>query len=512
LPNEVNTETITAIKTKLKNRLKNLSQIAETYYKHLSKFAVITGTNTSNWFEIERLNNGKTSVKIFNSKSEKKEIKIFDKLYAKEHTKEIWVYGLDGKDTFKVTGNNKNTIPLRIIGGQNNDTYNIKNGKRVTIYDFKTQKNTFKTTKGKRKLFNNYKANVYNYKKLKYNQNQLIPTIGSNPDDGLKIGIKNIFTVYGFERNPFTQQHTLKAAYYFATNGFDIKYNAEFASIFNQWNFLLETHFTSPNFSTNYYGFGNKTNNKEKEFGANYHRVKISTYNAFPSLKWIGRMGASFKIGGSIESIEVENTPNRFINTTTISTGKRKNYAGFRASYFYENYDNNAFPTLGMSISLETGWKTNINNSNENNSYIKPSIGITYKLISSGKIVVATKLKGTIINGGNFEFYNAASIGGNNGLRGYRNQRFIGNKSFYQNTDIRFNLRNVKTELLPLQIGLFGGFDYGRVWLKNEKSTHWKTSYGAGFWVTAAEMINFNASVFNSNDGTYFNFGLGFEF
>lgn len=512
MPDEVKDETISAIKIKLKGRLKNLTKIAKIYYKHFSKYAIVKGNDKDNWFDIERLQNGQTSIKIFNIKKGEKGTQVFDKVYAKNETHEIWVYGLDDKDVFNVTGLKNNIIPLRIVGGQNNDEYIIESGKRVSIYDYKTKKNIFTTNKGKQKLFNNYEANSYNYKKLKFSQNLLIPYMGSNPDDGLKIGINNIFTVYGFERNPFTAQHTLNAAYFFANKGFDIKYNAEFANIFHKWNFLLETEYTNPNYSVNFYGLGNETINNEDDLGEDYHRVRLSTYAAAPSLKWNGRMGAQFKIGGLIESIEVEKTEDRYINTIDYILDKRKTYVGFKTSYNYENYDSKALPTTGMNVSLETGWKSNIENANENHAFITPSLSFNHKVSSNGKIVLATKFKGNIIIGDNFEFYNAASIGGLDGLRGYRNQRFTGNKSFYQNTDIRFNLRKVKTELVPLQIGLFGGFDYGRVWLDNENSTNWKTSYGAGFWLVGAEMINLNLSIFNSKDGAYLKFGLGFGF
>ncbi|PHR72163.1 MAG: phosphoesterase [Lutibacter sp.] len=512
LPNEVIDETTVTIKNMLKNRLNHLPKIAKDYYSHLAKFGVVKGTDKDNWFEIERLPNGQTSIKTFNIKKGEKGGLTFEKLFSKDETKEIWIYALDDEDVFEVIGVNNSVIPLRLIGGQNNDTYIIESSKRVTIYDYKTKKNTFNTTKGKRKLFNNYEANTYNYKKLKYSKNQFTPIIGSNPDDGFKIGINNIYTVYGFERNPFTKQHRLNATYYSATKGFDIQYTFESANIFNKWNFLIETKITSPNYSINYFGFGNNTINNEELYGENYHRVKLSTYAFTPSLKWKGRMGAEFKVGASYEGIEVENITGRFINTVPNTIEKRKNYLGINALYHYENYDNKAFPTLGMSTTIETNWKTNTDDADENHLSVKPSISFDHKLTASGKIVFATKLSGNIIFGDNFEFYNAASIGGKNGLRGYRNQRFTGNQSFYQNTDIRFNLKKVKTRLIPLQIGLFGGFDYGKVWLDNEDSKNWKTSYGGGFWLVGADMLNLNFSLFDSKDGAQFVFGFGFEF
>lgn len=513
MPAEVQGETIIKIKNTLKSRLYNLPKIAKKYFKHLEKFPVVRGTDKDNWFEIERLSNGNTTIKSYNIKNNEKGSLIFKRTYDKKETSEIWVYGLNEDDVFNVTGVENNIIPLRLIGGQNNDIYNIKSGKRVTIYDFKSKKNTFETDKGHKKLVDDYDINLFNYKKLKYSQNRIIPIAGYNPDDGIKLGVTNLLTIYGFERNPFTQQHTIKAAYFFATSGYEIGYDVEFANVFNNWNIFAKSIFTSPNFTRNFYGYGNETKNYEDIFGEDYHRVRLSTYGVAPLLKNIGRMGGEFKIGASFESIEIEKTDNRFINLLPIFTEQRKNYVGINGSYFYQNFNETTFPTLGMAVSLEAGWKTNINTDNtENNGFITPAIGFNYNLTSNGKLILATKFKGNFIIGDNFLFYNAASIGGKDGLRGYNNNRFTGNTSYYQNTDLRYNITNIKTRLVPLQVGVFGGFDYGRVWYAGEDSNDWKTSYGAGFWLNAAKLVNINISVFGATEGPYVRFGLGFGF
>ncbi len=512
LPDEVKTETIDEIKLKLKNRLKNLSHIAKTYYEYLTENVIVKGTDKDNWFEIERLNDGNTSIKIYNIRDDKKTSLIHNKTYLKDETQEIWVYGFNEKDVFRVFGNGKTDIAIKIIGGQNNDRYIVENGKKITIYDYKSKKNTFETNKGRHRLTDDYEINSYHYKKHKYRRYMPIPILGYNPDDGLKLGLKNLFTVYGFERNPFSQQHTLNFSYYFATKGIDLMYSGEFANVFNNWNLFVKAIFTSPNYTINYFGLGNETENLEDELGDDYYRVRVSARTLYPSFTWRGRMGSRFDLGGSMEGVEIENTEDRFINTVPNLPEGRQYYLGAKASYLYENYDNNAFPTLGMSAQLDTGWKTNMNNYDENNAYITPSLSINYKLVSSGRIVLATKLKANFIIGDNFEFYNAANIGGKDGLRGYRNQRFTGDTSYYQNTDIRYNLRSMKTGIIPIQIGLFGGFDYGRVWLEGEDSNDWKTSYGGGLSIVGAEMLNVNLSIFNSLEGAYFKVGLGFGF
>ena len=165
-----------------------------------------------------------------------------------------------------------------------------------------------------------------------------------------------------------------------------------------------------------------------------------------------------------------------------------------------------------MGFELTSGWKTNTNGNFDDNFYLTPALNINYRLTGNGRLVLATKLKGNLVYGDNIEFYNAASIGGNDGLRGYRNQRFTGDRSFYQNTDLRFRIKSVRTSLLPLQMGVYGGFDYGRVWLDGEDSNDWKTSFGGGFSLVGVDMINLNAGLFGSEDGVYLRFGLGYQF
>ena len=511
-PEEVQDITIQLIKKKLKGRRKNLQKISDTYFNHINKFQVIKGTQKDDLFEIERLPNGQTKVTAYRIKKGERGPIFHQKTFNHKQTKEIWIYGLDDTDTFIVKGEGSQLIKLRIIGGQNNDTYHITNGKKVKVYDHKSKENTFKTNLGRKNLTDDYNTNVYDYKKLKNNSNVVTPLVGFNPDDGLKIGISNSYTVNGFERNPFTSKHIISAAYYFATDGFELKYNTEFANIVGSWNLGFNALFTSPNYATNFFGFGNNTINLEADDfkEENYNRVKIKKIIGGSSIHWKGDLGAEFKVGLNYQSIKIDETNGRFISTQTINF-KRQNFLNTEASYHFKNTDNPAFTTMGMETELKFGYTSNLKNSN-NFSYLIPEISFDYKLIPSGQLVLATKFKGHLTFGDKFEFYQGANIGGNNGLRGYRNERFTGKDAFYHSTDIRLNLRKFKTSLLPLNIGIYGGFDYGKVWLDSIDSKKWNTSVGGGVFFNAANMTTGNISAFNSDDGLRIAFTLGFAF
>ena len=522
-PEEVKDKTISEIKTKLQGRRRNLQKISDSYFYHVNNFQVIRGTDKEDWFDIERLPNGHTKITAYRLKKGKKKSIFHQRTYNKSETKEIWIYGLDASDTFVVKGAGNHFIKIRIIGGQNNDSYDIINGRKVKVYDFKSKKNTFVTNKGSKKLTDDYETNVYDYKKLKNSELLISPTIGFNPDDGVRIGLSNTYTAYGFERNPFTSQHILNASYYFATNGFDLNYSSEFANVFRTWNLGVKATFTSPNFAINYFGLGNNSlnpaaNELEEE---EYNRVRIKEITAGTFVHWKGDLGAKIKIGVNFQNFKIENTSERFINAELSPNDpvfEGQKFINTEASYQFENTDNPVFTTMGMKTELKLGYTSNLKNDN-NFAYLIPAISFNHKLFSSDKLVLATKLKGHFNFGDSYEFYQAATIGGNrNGLRGYRNQRFTGKNSFYQSTDLRLLLSKVKTSLVPLNIGIYGGFDYGKVWGEQHltinpfSSKNWNNSYGGGVFFNAANMLGANIAAFNSDDGLRIAIHLGFKF
>jgi hypothetical protein len=514
-PKEVRDATVTELKRVLLSRIENIKNTAEEYYKVLNKHATVVGTDKDDWFEIENLSKEETLVRVYRKINGKKKKKYFEKKFHQNDTKEIWVYGLDDEDNFEVLGNKKSKIKIRLVGGQNNDHYIVGDGGgNVSIYDYKSKKNNLKSvSKAKVRLTDQYSTNTYQPLKIRNSFNQFLPVLGFNPDSGLKLGFNNTYTYNGFAQNPFTQQHVLNAGYYFATSGFEADYKGEFANFIGKANFELALGFTTPNFAINFFGFGNETQNLDDILDLDYNRVRLGTFTISPSLVWRGQLGSIAKAGVSYEAIEVEETENRFINSYFLDSGgeTQKKFIGLHAEYSYSNSDNEAFPTMGMSTSLEVGYKTEVDDG-ANFGYIIPSLSFDYKLIPSGKLVLATKWKAHFNVGDDFEFYQGATLGGLDGLRGFRNQRFTGKKSYYQNTDIRLSLGQKRTGILPAALGIYAGFDYGRVWLTNETSNTWHTSYGGGFFYDAANIATLRAAVFNSVDGIRLTFGLGFGF
>ena len=149
---------------------------------------ILTGTDKDDYFEITRKNNDETHVKITRIIDGEKDKVIVDRTFNKGITKEIWVYGLDDKDVFEVKGKTNKYIFMRLIGGQDNDSYIIRNGKRIRVYDHRSKKNTIKENKGARiRLTDIYGLNLFDFNKNITKTSLITPALGFNTDDGFLV-------------------------------------------------------------------------------------------------------------------------------------------------------------------------------------------------------------------------------------------------------------------------------------------------------------------------------------
>lgn len=515
-PEEIrNDERTSWIKDALLSRQKNLIETAKEYYKVINKISVVIGTDKDDYFKIEDVADGKTQITGFRIKNNKRDDKFFDKVYDREITKEIWIYGLDDKDEFEVVGGPKRGPKIRLIGGLSNDIYDISDRNKVFIYDYKSKKNTFKSKAGKKTLTDDYDINSYNPYNLKSDQGLLLPSIGFNPDEGIQLLATNTYTHNGFIKEPFTSRHSISAGFYFATSGYDISYQGDFARFIGKGALRLEAGFTGPNFTFNFFGFGNETPNFDDDLDLDFNRVKLETITFAPSLVWTGRHGSEFGIGTSFEWLKVEETENRFIETfynDNPEIDSENSFLGVHGEYSYENLNSKSFPTLGLTFKVKSGYKWNVSNGDDDFGYLEPELVFYYPIVSSGALVFSSKLGGQVNFGNDFQFFQGATIGAENGLRGYRFQRFTGKRSYFQSSDLRIVTGRVRTGVVPLYLGVYGGFDYGRVWVENDDSNIWNTSYGGGIFINGAGVITLNTGLFNSEDGSRFNFGFSVGF
>jgi hypothetical protein len=516
LPNEVKDETIGHITEKLKSRREKLAEFAVRYRDILLETVLIAGTDKKEKFIITRTQGSETKVEMYSLKDDKEEL-LLSQTYSRAKTKELWIYGLDDDDVFEVKGEaGRKPILVRLLGGQNHDVYKVENGKKVKIYDFKSKENTYETDKKTRlKLTDNYETNMYDFKKPAYNVAAGYPLVGYNPDDGVKIGGILNYTINNFNRRPYSQKHTVKANFYFATQGFEFTYRGNFMNVSSRWNFAVDASYTSPNFSINYFGLGNETPNYDDDLGMNYNRVKLQVFKVAPAIFAESRNGSFIQLQANFETVEIDGTEGRFINQPGVAQDylfEHRQFGGINAIYSFENFDNASLPALGMSFFLSGGWKSSLDEIKQSFPHAEAGIRVIHKLIPNDKLVLNTTLRGRMIFSNQFEFYQGATLGGDNDLRGYRRERFTGRNSFFQSTDLRYTIGSWKSSFVPMKYGIFGGYDYGRVWVHDDTSEKWHQSAGGGIFLNGVDAVTARFFYFYGSDGGRFAFGLGFTF
>ena len=510
LPEAAQDQTIEEIKQKLKGRRGNLMEIARDYYERMNEFTLITGTDEDEEFEIHRQADGMTEI-VQRSEGEE----IFRHTYDSNETEEIWIYGMDGDDTFEVSGEGDDLIKLRLLGGPEEDIYDFQNKKKVKLYDFKSSKNEIVQPGSRKLLIDSYEINNFYYKKFKFSTFKVLPYVNFETDLGFTLGAETIWTTYGVVNNPFKAQHELLANYYYDTNGFAVQYSGEFAHLLYNWNFGATARYSSPNYTFNYFGSGSETKYLRNEVNKNYNRIKIREWHFSPSLIWRNDAGSVFDIGASLESYEVQYQPSTFLGETLAPENdlfEEQLYAGAEANYRFYSKNTTAFPSLGSDIRLTTGYKKSIDDIGNEFAYLEPVFSFNYPLISSGYAVIATKVGGEMIFGEDYEIFHAATIGGNRSLRGYRNHRFNGKQAFYHSTDLRTALGVWENTFIPMVYGVTAGYDYGRVWIPGENSEQWHSNYGGSVWISAGLALTGNIGVYHGSDGNRLSLMLNFKY
>jgi len=240
LPQNIYDSTGIEFEKKMISRREFLHDYAAEYYRFLSKSVDVVGTKEREYFDVTRQENGNTIVKVFALSNKKGKIK--EQLYSREfkynETKEVRLYGLNGKDSFKVNGKGKKGIKVRIIGGKGNDSIIDKSivsglGKKTIVYDRKDKDNVIlKSHETRLQLSKKKSINTYNRKQFKYNKTMPLLLAGYNVDDGIFVGGGAILNRYNFRDSTM---HKVLGTLAVRTGAFAIGYSGLYSAFSQTW-------------------------------------------------------------------------------------------------------------------------------------------------------------------------------------------------------------------------------------------------------------------------------------
>jgi hypothetical protein len=291
---------------------------------------------------------------------------------------------------------------------------------------------------------------VNSYNRLGYVYNILAPllSVSYNPDDGVFIGAGFRYTTQGFHTEPYKTLQTLTAAHSLSTKAYAFRYDFEAIRALGGLDFLLHADVKAPNNTINFFGFGNETvDNKQAKDGIRFYRARYNSYQADIQLR--KRFGSVFSIavGPAFEYFSVDSADNfdRFVNQPSLSgldpdeLYRDRLYAGGRATVVVDDRNDKILPSRGIFWETRFGSYGGLNDASHAYSRLNSDMAVYTSFNTRANFVIANRI-GWGKSFGDYEFYQAQTLGSLENLRGYRKDRFTGGESFYHNIDLRIKL------------------------------------------------------------------------
>jgi hypothetical protein len=461
-------------------RRSQLTTWAKDYYLFLAEEVEVTGTNKRDLFEVNA-NNDNIEVNVYHIDSTgSKQDAYWKRSFNSIETKEIRLFGINGEDVYRISGN-FNAITLRIIGGSAKDSVIQDGNGKLFIYD--DHNNNFSSENAKLRLSTDSSVHEWKYYNYQYDKKGFTPVAGQNDEDRLFVGLKYGFTNYAWRKEPYATKQSIALRYSIDQKAFSVVYNSIYPKLIANWVLLLNGTYDAIRW-TNFYGLGNES--KYTTTDLEYHRVR--------SEEWLADIGirkqwgkSTVDVGGWFRQIRIINDTARFVGKVIapfFNNVLQKNmYRGVQLSYSYLQLDDSIVPIKGFTFVARAGlaYNSNADHSIQRynarfNWYIPLISKFSLKIRGGAETVPGSSL---LLNPQLPEY---TVIGGSGTLRGYRGERFWGTSSFFNQNELRF-ITNFHNHWLNAKIGLLAFFDQGRVYIKNETSNTLHRSFGGGFMI-----------------------------
>jgi hypothetical protein len=531
-PSPIQGYSLPSIIATLKERRKYFVGEIMHYYAFISRSVSVYGSDKREFFDVGRSGDSVTVTVYKLNKEGETGKKLYSRVFVAGVTREIRLYGQGGDDRFHLHGEGGGGIVVRIIGGPGNDEYRNEADApagKTRIYDLSTEKSSFEGKGSERKFLSKDPAvnavvrmGYVGNSGLGYHYNILAPlaSVAYNPDDGVFIGAGFRYTTNGFHKEPYKTLQTLTAEHSLSTKAYAFRYGLEAIQAIGSLDLLVNADVRAPNNTINFFGFGNETFfDKHAKEGVRYYRARYNSFDLDVQLRKRFGRAFSFAAGPAAQYFFLDSADNfsRFVNQTGVNGLDRNTlyraraYAGGRATVVIDDRNDKILPSRGLFWVTIFGGYGGLNDASHGYSQLNSDLALYTSFTRRAGFVIANRV-GWGKSFGDYQFYQAQTLGALENLRGYRKDRFTGGEAFYHNLDLRIKLGEFSTYLFPGSIGLLLFNDIGRVWQQGEVSHQWHDGYGGGLWISPLRKLVLSASYGQGTDGGTLLVRLGFQY
>ena len=414
----------------------------------------------------------------------------FRRRFRKAETDEVRLYLFGGDDRVVVTGPRHGGVLLRVIGGAGADLLDDTEGggTRFSSPDLDDEVKKGPGTHRDRRPYEAPKNPSADWIPPRDWGRQTYPAfrLTYEPDLGVLLNASVHTTGYAFRRHPFSDRQMLRVTYATKEQGFRASYDGDFRFENSPMRAGL-TALASGIEIQRFFGFGNDTTIVGD---ADSYRVKLRQYAVSPSLGWSLGDAAAVRIGLIGKYSDSDTSSNPVLGTTAVYGEGQFGELGATAGLHVDTVEGLALPQRGLRLDVAgtlypAAWDVTSTFGKafaDARLFLSPtgSWQPTLVLSAGGQKVF-----------GDAPYFESAFLGGRapfgryeprgqGSVRGLRPQRYAGDASLYGNVDLYLPLTRTSFLGIPLQFGIQGFADAGRVYLEGESSNTWHHGFGGG--------------------------------
>jgi len=501
------------------HRRDRLAGFASAYYRMLARWVDVDGTEAPDLVRIERGADGATTVSIHTIRADGPDpAPRYRRSFRPSHTREVRIRAFGGDDRFEISGAvSEAHVVVRVVGGDGDDRYeDDTSGRGLRVHDSRGS-NTFRLGADAtldrsdwQELTETRVSAVAERPRDWGAEWRILPTIAVNPDDGLVLGVSTTRLGYGFRHYPWEDRLNLRASLGTGTLSPNVGLTYYTRPLARSWSSSIRGELRLDwrgGRADRFYGFGNDIEAPDAD---DRYRARRSELVLAGGLRTDVSEVTSFSLGAGYRRFAP-----RDVGGTLIDEVEPYGYGRFHqveavATASWDRRDDPVRPRSGYRLAV-------------NASAVPAELDVSdpYGVVAGvastylhGPAVplrptLAVRLTGQRILG-TAPYFAFTSLGGDGVLRGFRNQRYLGDASIAMSVELRGELAQFGS-IFPGEVGVLGLLDTGRVWFDGESPGPWHTGVGTGIWAGLLDQYALSLTVAKGEQwGVYFAFGMPF--
>jgi hypothetical protein len=508
----------------LKSRRDHIQGQADRFYRYINRTVDVFATDVDELVEARRFENGDLEVTVRRrpSGTAAEAPPYFHRRFERAVTKEVRVYLYGGNDKVQVTGGKHGGVLLRVVAGDGTDALDDAQG-GGTRFSGSNAEHRVSPGPGTHWDRRPYQAPPPN------KSGDWIPPrdwgrvtgplflLGYGPDYGLLVGGAFNSTGYGFRKHPWSDQQSFRLMYATGEKSFRASYSGQFrfensrlrAGLFGLGSGIEISRF---------FGFGNDTS-----FVGNKDSFKIQQdrYQLEPALIWSMAPSTELSLGLLVTHFRTDTRENPLLGGDFYGHDDFTQF-GIAGRLRVNGMGGKALPRSGGFASAGGVFHPAMADVSDAFGEIHAQGRLYLGTPGDRGLTLALKGGGQKVFG-TFPFFESAFIGGKTAMnemepggggavRGLPGQRYAGEASLWGGSELYLTLTPAHL-LVPVNLGLLGFVDVGRVFLEGEDSKRWHHGVGGGIFFTSPGRRNLvSLAVARSERNTAFYLTAGFAF